>query len=355
MFGGKEKKGDIEKGLNDERIDLAEYIEKAREDASEKLDETLSKGRMEFCSRCGRKVDSRMEWGGKCIRDGCTELICIDCWESGKKKCKVHSNEGIISIKEEPKKKQKEIKEQEEIEEAEDVRKEEEPKEMPIRNIVQKASGITNDENVIMGYATDFREFVHDRLVIYGTPDFSPKGYFDHGKFRTEDRCFLIFRKFLIFKRGMLRIHVLPFARYEPPLENYIAGIINGAGRSVYNVFIFVTDTGRVTKDAIDLVNRFESMTSSLFFYDAQKKQLHRSVDGLDLFYSSWLDPNQRPMFFKDLVKIPSEMTGDIAVLSVRGFARYMKMDEGKALRILKGCCLLKRIRGSDSFMLKYK
>ncbi|MBN2102166.1 MAG: hypothetical protein JW716_04820 [Candidatus Aenigmarchaeota archaeon] len=354
MFG-KEKKEEIEKDLNDERIDLAEYIEKAREEATEKLDETLSKNKMEFCSRCGRKVDSRMEWGGKCIRDGCTELICIDCWENGKKKCKVHSNEGIISIKEEPKKKQKETKEPEKTdEETEVISKEEELKEVPIRNIVQRASGITNDENVIMGYASDFREFVHDRLVIYGTPDFSPKGYFEHGKFRTEDNSFLIFRKFLIFKRGMLRIHILPFARYEPPLENYIAGIINGAGRGIYNIFVFVTDTGRITRDTIDLINRFESMASSLFFYDAQKRQLHRSSDGLDLFYSSWLDPNQRPMFFKDLVKIPSEMTGDIAVLSVRGFARYMKMDERKALRILKGCGLLKRIKGSDSFMLKF-
>ena len=287
-----------------------------------------------------------------CIRDrdGCTELICIDCWENGKKKCKVHSNEGIVAIKEEPKKKQKE--EKEEPKKPDEIIKETE--EIPIGNIVQRASGITNDENVIMGYASDFREFVHDRLVIYGTPDFSPKGYFEHGKFRTEDNSFLIFKKFLIFKRGMLRVHVLPFARYEPPLENYIAGIINGAGRGVYNIFVFVTDTGRITRDTIDLINRFESMTASLFFYDAQKRQLHRSSDGLDLFYSSWLDPNQRPMFFKDLAKIPSEMTGNIAVLSVKGFSRYMKMDERKAMKILKGCCILKRIKGSDSFMLKF-
>ncbi len=371
MFGKEKKKEEVEKELNDERIDLANFVDKAKEDAKERLDETLSKDKMEFCARCDRKVDSRMEWGGKCIKDGCTELICIDCWENGKKKCKVHAGENFVPIKEEPKKfskvespteetpeeKPEEDPQEEELEEKETEEQEEEEKESKepsLGNIMQRASGITNDENIIMGYASDFKEFIHDRLVIYGTPDFSPKGYFEHGKFRTEDRSFLIFKKFFIFKKARLRIHVLPFVRYEPPLENFVAGIINGAGKNAYNVFVFVSDTGRITKETLNLVNRFESMSASLFFYDAQKRHLHRSGDGLDLFYSSWLDPNQRPMFFKDLAKIPSEMTGDIAVLAVKGFARYLKLDEKKALKILKGCNLLKRIKGSDSFMLRH-
>ncbi len=349
MFGKKEKeKKELEDEIKDERIDLAEFIEKSREDAKEKLDEALSKDKMEFCARCGRKVDSRMEWGGKCIQDGCTKLVCIDCWETGKKKCKEHTDSKIVPIKEEPRKESK----KEKPKEAEKEEKDEESR--PVENIVQKAVGITNDENIIMGYASDYRAFVRDRLVIYKTLDFSPNGYFEKGKFRFEDDVLFIYKKRFIFKKGMLRIHIIPFARYEPPLENHVARVINSAKRGTYNIFIFVTDTGRITKDVLDLINRFESMSSSVFFYDAQKRKIYRSSDGLDLFYSSWFDPEQKPMKFVDLAKIPSEMTGNIAVLPVKGFARYLKMDDKKALKILKNCKFLKRIKGSDSFMFKF-
>lgn len=408
MFGKKDKaKEEIKKDLEDERIDLSKIVAENLSDAKEKLDKTLSTDNMEFCSRCGKKVPSRLDWGGKCIQDGCMHLICSSCWAEGKMKCKEHSQNKLVPIKEDEKDKKnqqpenkedeskndnkdkrdesektgkKEEEKQDEADKEDSRRKKEEAKDedaqkheketgsddkkdIPnlIRNPrslssdIERAAGITNDENVIMGYASDYIEFIKDRFIIYGVPNFSMKGYFEKGKFRKEEKgVFFVYKKWFIFKRPMLRFHVIPFVRYEPPLENHIAGIINGAKKGAYNIFIFVTDTERITKDVEDLVNRFDSITKSVFFFDAGKRKLIRSNDGLDLFYSSWLDPNQKPMTFMELAKIPSEMTGNIAIISVKGFARYLKIDEKKAEKILKGCKLLKRIKGSDSFMFKF-
>ncbi|NOX71838.1 MAG: hypothetical protein GXO64_04035, partial [Candidatus Micrarchaeota archaeon] len=92
MFGNKTRKKDRnEDEMKDERIDLEKIIKENLDDAKENLDNILSEKKMEFCSRCGKKIGSRLEWGGKCIEDGCTNLICEECWNAGKRKCRIHA------------------------------------------------------------------------------------------------------------------------------------------------------------------------------------------------------------------------------------------------------------------------
>lgn len=43
------------------------------------------------CSCCGKTWESRLSIGGTCHEDGCSEPICIDCWNRlGKRGCRAH-------------------------------------------------------------------------------------------------------------------------------------------------------------------------------------------------------------------------------------------------------------------------
>jgi hypothetical protein len=74
------------------RQELEADADEMEKEAKAKLDEILSKGKMEFCERCGRKIGSRIDWAGKCLWDGCDKLMCRECWDVKKLRyCKNHS------------------------------------------------------------------------------------------------------------------------------------------------------------------------------------------------------------------------------------------------------------------------
>jgi hypothetical protein len=74
------------------RKHLEEDVHGKELEAEESIDKILSKGKAAFCSRCGKRIDSREEWGGNCLHRGCEKLICHECWVSREKRfCVFHS------------------------------------------------------------------------------------------------------------------------------------------------------------------------------------------------------------------------------------------------------------------------
>lgn len=74
------------------RKHLEEDVHKKELEAEERVDYILSKKKVGFCSRCGKRIDSREEWGGNCLHKGCEKLICHECWASGEKRfCVLHA------------------------------------------------------------------------------------------------------------------------------------------------------------------------------------------------------------------------------------------------------------------------
>ncbi|UCC91890.1 MAG: hypothetical protein JSV39_01305 [Candidatus Aenigmatarchaeota archaeon] len=74
------------------RKHLEEDIHGKELEAEERIDYILSRKKEVFCSRCGKRIDSREEWGGNCLHKGCQKLICHECWASGEKRfCMIHS------------------------------------------------------------------------------------------------------------------------------------------------------------------------------------------------------------------------------------------------------------------------
>ena len=74
------------------RKHLKEDVHSKELEAEEKVDDILSKKNVGFCSRCGKRIDSREEWGGNCLHKDCRNLICHECWASGEKRfCMLHA------------------------------------------------------------------------------------------------------------------------------------------------------------------------------------------------------------------------------------------------------------------------
>ena len=77
---------EIESEIDESRHELEADIAQREREAKERLDEILSEKKMEFCSRCNRKISSRTDWAGRCMWTGCENLICRDCWDVHKYK-----------------------------------------------------------------------------------------------------------------------------------------------------------------------------------------------------------------------------------------------------------------------------
>ena len=79
---------------------LKDDLARRERDSQERIRDILSKKNIDFCSRCNRKVDDRLEWGGKCLGKDCENILCDNCWVVEKKRfCKTHKSQFEIKGK----------------------------------------------------------------------------------------------------------------------------------------------------------------------------------------------------------------------------------------------------------------
>jgi hypothetical protein len=182
---------------------LKEDIVEKEIEAETKINEILSKKKMEFCTRCGSKVESSDDWGGKCLYDDCNNLICKKCWIIDEKRfCKKHAE----MVLEESGKKKMFFKE-EKHEEVKPV--EEKPAE--IKTQIYKEDRVNKIKNLTEKYT----EFMKERVHKFGVPDWIPFEFIKKVKFSVKTKEYgkldvIVYKKGWIFKKAKLQILIRP-------------------------------------------------------------------------------------------------------------------------------------------------
>jgi hypothetical protein len=302
------------------RKHLEEDIHKKEIEAEERLDELLSRGKMEFCSRCGKKIDSRMDWGGKCLHDDCDELICHECWASEERRfCRKH-------LKEYVKKDREEAKEKPEVKESRMKR-----------------------------LTLSYMDFMKDRFDKFSSLDWTPEGFIRKARFKIKNKNYGEF-KIVVYRKGWIRkkpkIEVL-----VRPLEENVEGMINEfleREKKVHMILVLTADTPSIDMKTRNFVEKFSDKRISLFLGDLEINKIYfNPKEKVTEKYSYWFDPSKVPVNFKDLLANISESMSGRRIVSGKKFSEEFGLDRGTSSKILIECGFLELIKGTDSFILK--
>jgi hypothetical protein len=306
---GREK--DLKEEIGAERKRLEEEIRLKEKEADARLDQLLSRRKMEFCPRCGRKISSRSQWGGRCLHDGCEEMVCTECWSDAEKRfCKKHAKDF--------------------------VRKEE----------------ATEDE--IKNLTLNYMDFIAERLKKHGL-DWTPEGFIRKSKIKTERKRYkefemVVCEKRMLSKKPKISVVVRPVSPETEAETNELLEDTEG----VYRVIVFVgtaaSMTGRLRKFAEDFSNK----RVSLFLADMESGNVHfNPKEKITEKYASWFDPAKAPQKFADLLKGVSESVTGRRVIAAKAFSSAIGVSQDEAARILRQSGLVEEVKGADSFIIR--
>jgi hypothetical protein len=292
---------------------LEEETRRKDKEADERLDELLSRKRMEFCPRCGGKVRSRSGWAGKCLHNGCDQLVCSECWaDEGKRYCRKH--EGDFVVEERP------------------------------------------DEGDLKNLTLNYMDFVWDRVGKFGL-DWNHEGFIRKAKASRRKKKYgefevVVYEKRLLSKKPKIRILVRPLTEaFEGDVNGALERLESEAG--VYEILVFVGSPSSSQK-AVRFASGFSNKRISLFVMDAGNGSIHFNAgEKISGKYSLWFDPAGMPVRFADLLKNASESVSGRKVVSAASFAEEMGVGKEEASRILRESGKLEEAKGADSFIIK--
>ncbi|NIO23028.1 MAG: hypothetical protein GTN38_03310 [Candidatus Aenigmarchaeota archaeon] len=299
------------------RKHLEEDVHKRELEAEERLDELLSKKKMEFCSRCGRKIDSRMDWGGKCLHEGCEELVCHECWASEERRfCRKHLKEYV----------RKEGKEEPEVKESRMKR-----------------------------LTLSYMDFLRDRFEKFESMDWTPEEFIKKPVFQIKNRNYGKFR-IVVYRKGWIRKR--PKIEFlVRPIEENIEGVINEfleREKKVHIIIVLTGDTPSIDIKTKDFVEKFSDKRISLFLGDVEMNQVYFNLkEKVTEKYSSWVDPSKVPMKFRDMLAEIAESMSGRKIVSAKRFSTEFGLENVTGLKILSECDFLEGISGTDCFILR--
>jgi len=302
------------KELEEMKKRLEEEIKEKEREADEALDKLLSKRKMDFCSRCGRKISSANEWGGKCLHEGCEELVCLECWGSEEKRyCIKHAKEG------------------------------------------ERGKEAREDE--IKSFTLGYMDFIAERLKKHKL-DWSPKGFISKVNVKVERKRYkefemVVYEKHFFSKIPKIRIFVRPVSM---GIEAEINEIIENADEDVYHVIIFVGSTASIKEDIKAFGEKFSSKNACLFLIDMESSKIYFNLNEKNVGkYACWFDPKGVPKNFAEVLKEISESVAGERVLDVKKFAEEMGMTHEESFDMLKHVKFLEEVKGAESFIIKLK
>jgi actin-related protein len=293
---------------------LRDEIKEKEKEADERLDEILSKRKMQFCPRCGRKISSRMDWAGKCLHDGCEELICSQCWSAEEKRyCKKHDK---------------------------DYRKREEATQDDIKNLT-----------------LNYMEFAEYRLKKFRL-DWNHEGFIKKAKISRQKKKYgefemVVYEKKFLSRKPKVRILVRPLT--EAFQEEINSALENVDGKNeIYTNLVFIGGSASIGQKALRLANEFSNKKVSLFVMDMESGKLNFNArEALADKYSCWLDPTKMPVTFANLLKQVSESVAGKKIVYAKKFGEQFGKTEGEAADILRKSGMLEEAKGTNSFILK--
>jgi hypothetical protein len=339
----KEGKG-LESEIETARRELRLDADAQEKEAKGKLDEILSRGRMEFCERCGRKIGSRIDWAGKCLWEGCDRLLCRECWDVKKFRfCKHHSH-SVYGKPEEVAKKREFFGEHEE-----DIK-------VDLRSMLEE-----DDESrmaKLQYYASEYSRWLEKRLLKTGLIDWTPRGYLQKPRMKSEkqggDYVISIFVKHWFWKSARLSVVVSPFdARGELDMNSLTAMLHRMSKKHKgYNLFVLIADGAKL--DSINFVNKFSDTAFSLFMVEPRKGNLFFNIsDNMTRGYSAWFNQKKEPYAFKAKLKRLAELVSGRLVVSEKEVAKDFGFNERDVRGVLGRCDFLSHIKGTDTFFWK--
>ncbi|MBN2043150.1 MAG: hypothetical protein JW754_05085 [Candidatus Aenigmarchaeota archaeon] len=301
--------------------DFRKEIDTKEKEAEKKLDEILSKNKMEFCSRCGKKINSRMEWGGKCMEKGCKNLLCNTCFSDTEQRyCNDHRG----------------------------------------KHLPEKAS--TPDQQIfrdekIKSLTLNYMNSIEERFRKL-TVDWVPSEYFKNSfakvkKSKYGDFMLVIYKKFFIFKSKKIQIMVYPLD-YMASMQSDLNSLLQKVDKKVHNIAVFVSDFKSVSKDIASFFEGFSNRRFSLYLVNFENKSMYfNKNDQTTRNYATWFDIDKYPLKFRELLKKFSEKTSGRNVISAKRYSEEFGITKEEAMKYLKKVGFLTHIDETDSFLFK--
>ncbi len=333
----------VESEIEAARHDLKMDIEESEKEAKAKLDEILSKEKMEFCSRCRKKIGSRVDWAGKCLWEGCEKLLCRECWNVDKFRfCRQHSRE--VHGKPEKVAEKKEF-----FKHGEDLK-------IDLRAMLDE-----HDESrrgKLEYYASEYARWLVKRMEKAGPIDWTPKEVLKKPSVKMEksdnDHVITVSVKRWFWRKVKLSVVVTSFDTRGELDFNSVTAMLHKMSRKYkgYKLFVLVTDGAKL--DATNFVNRFSDKGFSLYMVEPRQGHLLFNIsDQVTMGYSSWLNQKKDPYNFMEKLKRLSDLVSGRLVVSEKHVVKEFGFNEHDVRGILKSCKFLSHIKGTDTFFWK--
>lgn len=337
-------KQEIESKLEKMRDELEIDVKARSREAKEKLDELLSEKSMEFCSRCGKKVDSRSDWGGKCLWEECDNLVCGECWDVSKFKfCRKHARNIVDEEEEKP------VKKEIFAEEDEDIK-------VDLKSLLDEHDESRKEKLVFL--ASEYARWLNKRMEKDGAIDWTPTRYLKNAKFRMEkkdgEHVIEVYVKRWFIKRTALSVVIAPYDSRQQLDEHELNAYVHKAARrhKGYVLIALVSDGSRL--ETTTFVNKFSDTSFSLYLVEPKKGHLNFNIkDGIASGYSVWLNQKAEPVTFRKRLKKLGEVVSGRFVISENAMAKAFGFSEKDISHIAGDCKFLDHIDETDTYLLK--
>lgn len=326
------------------RKELEMDVEKRELEAKAKLDEILSKNKMEFCSRCNRKIGSRTDWAGKCLWSDCDKLLCRECWDVKKYRfCKDHSR-AVYGHPEEEAKKKEFFKE-----EGEDIK-------VDLRAMLEESDDSRMAKLIF--YTSEYARWLDKRLGKVGPIDWTPKEFLSKANAKMEKKNgeFVISIKVKRWFMSKVKVSVIvtSFSETAELDANSLTAYLHRLSRQYkgYKLMVLVSDGAKL--DLVNFVNRFSEKGFSLYMVEPRKGNLYFNInDPITRGYSGWFNQKKEPYNFKAKLKRLADLVSGRLVVAEGAVAKDFGFNEHDVHGVLKSCKFLSHIKGTDTFFWK--
>jgi len=331
-------------------------IEKNTREAEEKLDKILSKRDMEFCSRCGRTVEGRMDWGGKCLNRECESLLCRDCWIARKRRFCMDHFKQVVAKKPEEEAREKVFFKGEAPEKGASSQGKEIIK--PELGGLKEGREEERLREKAETLAKNYVSFLESRFKSEGVIDFSPGGFFEkprmEARLRDDEVWIRIFTKKFLGSRDRLQIIIKPI---HSDNANYLVTRIQERaketkGKGIFSIIVLVGE--KSSSQTISYVNRFDNRQVSLFLAEPGQNLVYFNDSvPLNRLYSVWLNQSKTPHNFRDVLQSLADRVSNRWVVSAGKVSDSFGYTGTRARDVLKACKFLSTVPDTDQYLFR--
>jgi hypothetical protein len=328
------EKNNAQSEIEAARKDLMAETRVREREAKERLDDLLSEKHMEFCSRCNRKIGSRIDWAGKCMEEGCGKLICRECWQVNNQRfCRDHSE--IVPRE----------------------------READIGKLSANLRALRDEhEETVKGkldyFTAEYANWLVKRLERDGPIDWTPKEYMDKPKMKVEKKegevVITLSVKRWFWNSTKLSIVLSSFdSGAETDLDFLSSFLQKEAGKHKgYKLVVLVTESAKM--EVVDFVNKFSGDGFSLFMDEPETANLYFNInDTIARGYSQWFSQKKEPHGFRENLRRIADLVSGKHVVSEKMVGNEFGFDKKVVPKILKSCEFLSYLKDTDTYMVK--